>query len=169
MGGVVAGGIVRAQAWERIDLPRAHSAGQVDGYRRGEPDHFAFVVAPIHCKAEERVTQRVFVNGVEVHEIRFVSEVLPSETDGCGAVIIEDRSFLPIGTPRGFDGTWQHAEDSDGLKSVATRSEVAATNKAQRRTIQIVAVIIAQQKSGRAIMTATILIVRRWALFVAAT
>src|SRR5207237_242135 len=41
-------------------------------------------------------------------------------------------------------------EDSDGLKSVATRSEVAATNKAQRRTIQIVAVIIAQQKSGRA-------------------
>src|SRR5207244_1547426 len=84
MGGVVAGGIVRAQAWERIDLPRAHSAGQVDGYRRGEPDHFAFVVAPIHCKAEERVTQRVFVNGVEVHEIRFVSEVLASETGGCG-------------------------------------------------------------------------------------
>src|SRR5438034_691605 len=45
MGGVVAGGIVRAQAWERIDLPRAHGAGQVDGYRRGEPDHFAVIVA----------------------------------------------------------------------------------------------------------------------------
>src|SRR6266576_751867 len=150
MGGVVAGGIVRAQAWERIDLPRAHSAGQVDGYRRGEPDHFAVVVAPIHCKAEERVTQRVFVNGVEVHEIRFVSEVLPSETDGCGAVIIEDRSFLPIGAPGGFVGSWQKAEDSNGLKSVPPVTERPATTTAQRRPIKTVAVINAQQKPHKA-------------------
>src|SRR6266566_5177429 len=150
MGGVVAGGIVRAQARERIDLPRAHGAGEVDGYRRGELGHFAFVVAPIQSKTEERVTERVFVDGVEVHEIRFVGEVLPCETDGCGAVIVEDRGFLPIGTPGGFDGGGQHTEDPDGLKSVATRREVPAANEAQRRAIEIVAVKIAEQKSSRA-------------------
>src|SRR5947208_13747873 len=124
MGGVVAGGIVRAQAWERIDLPRAHSAGQVDGYRRGEPDHFAFVVAPIHCKAEERVTQRVFVNGVEVHEIRFVSEVLPSETDGFCADIIVDLIYLSIGTQGGIDGMLMSAEISISMIFVFTSSDV---------------------------------------------
>src|SRR6516162_6239439 len=150
MRGVVAGGIVRAQARERIDLPRAHGAGEVDAYAGGERGHFAFIVAPIQCEPDERVTERISVDGVEVHEIRFVGEVLSCETDGCGAVIVEDRRFLPIGTPGGLDGMRQHTEDPDGLKSVATRREVAATNEAERRTIEIVALIIAEHKPSRA-------------------
>src|SRR5215472_4812949 len=150
MRGVVAGGIVRAQARKRIDLPRAHGTGDANGYRRGELGHFAFVVAPIEGKAKERVTERVLVDGVEVHEIRFVGEVFSCETDGRRAVIVEDRSFLPIRTPGSLDGVWQHPESCDGLKSVAARPEVTATKEAERRALEIVAVIIAEQKSSRA-------------------
>src|SRR5215472_2532815 len=150
MRGIVARGIVRAQARKGIDLPRAHGTGDANGYRRRELGHFAFVVAPIEGKAEEGVAERVLVDGVEVHEIRFVGEVLSCETDGRGAVIEEDRSFLPIRTPGGLDGVWQHPEGCDGLKSVAARPEVTAAKEAERRAIEIVAVIIAEQKSRRA-------------------
>src|SRR5437764_228815 len=54
--GVVAGGIVRAQAGEWINLPSAHGAGHLDSFGRGELGHLAFVVPPVESQRSEEHT-----------------------------------------------------------------------------------------------------------------
>src|ERR1700731_4671524 len=91
----------------------------------------------------------VFVGGIQIHVIAFVSEVFALKGESSRPVVIINCGFFPRGTPLRFHGLGEYAKISDWPVAVAWRLQGTSANKREFGVVKDFGTEIADHDSGR--------------------